>query len=267
MSTAATNASDSGGAGRIFTWRGAKELALELVFYGGPAFLLSRYLMSLTGGALWVPPEWRRVILALGFAGGLALFHLARIHVVRVHPRPERQAAPAPGEARRRNEANAFTLRRAFGWFAATVAAVAGHSLLRASTVHAWSPSPELVRALAEYDVAPPLYLEPGGPPHRGSLLFPLGFPSSAGGRALVDELRYARASDSAASMRAEAIDHRLLDLVDVIRDDEHAALGLTQVAFVVTHLVVLAFASISYGYSFSWAEEVGGQLREWIGA
>ena len=249
---------------------GLKRLAgaaIQLVVYGVPAILLAKYLTKLSGGTLWVPPEWHNTVLTLGFLGGLAVFQLARLDVARRWP-PARE--PNEGRARaarrqrlhdeeQRASVQFFALGRALGWLVLTVLAVCGHTILRMCTVYTWAPDVDQVERLKEeVAIEPPMYLEGGaGPPYHGSFLLPLGFPTSTEGELLLEDVK----TCGRGSRHAYAIDHCLLDLVDVVRFDERLAYSLTLVALLVAHLAILALASASFGYSFSWAEEIAGLL------
>jgi hypothetical protein len=267
------------------SWKDVREFIYELGLYGLPAYLLSNFLLSLTGGALWLPEEWRRIILALGLAAGLPLFHLARIHVKRRFPKP----TPASQSARPKNvrkaeqvqaartlDARAFAQKATLRWLAFTLLAICLHTTVRMNTVYGWNPPHDVViGAFTDRDpqnageavevaaerIKPPVYLDPDGPPWSGSFLFPIGFPWTKAGRDLVEEVRYEWADGEKVDVRAEALQHRAMDLIDVIRDDERTALSATMILFVVVHLLVLALASVAYGYGYSFIEELAGRL------
>lgn len=252
-------------------WKGIGELLVELVVFGAPAFFLSGFLMELTGGALWVPAEWRRSILAVGLGAGLACFHLARISVQRRYPNPQ-----GPTKL----DAEAYSQRRTLLWATAAVVMLCVHTWLRFECVRAWDPNEASVVSLFSdqrfplepdadigfepVDVSglrPPVYLEPG-PPYRGSFLFPFGFPNSDAGRRLVDQVRYRQRAERA-DLRGAVLRDHATELIAIVRDDERRALARTVTAFVIVHFFVLCVASVAYGYGFSWAEETAGGLRQ----
>jgi hypothetical protein len=242
---------------------------VSLGLYAIPAWFLSRFLMELSGGSLWLPPEWRHTLLIVGLAFGLCCFHLARLHSrgngekAAALPRRAADRRQALQEQERQAAgAHRSAQRHALAWYGATLLLLCGHTVLRFTCVHPWEPSPDLVHAVfgeapEPATIATPVYLEEGAP-YRGSFLFPLGFPSSPAGEALWHDLRYQYPAEP---VRDAALVHMTMRLIDVVRTDERLALAWTVILLMLAHLAVLAAASVAYGYSFSMLEEIATRL------
>lgn len=137
--------------GRVGVKTFALRSGIAILLYAIPAAALSLLLMRLTEGALWVPSEWRSVILLLGFLGGSACFALARNQVHNrfraVAPVNAPGATPSVRQARldeskdRHFARRRFALSRALIWLVPTLALIGAFALLKARYVQTWNPS------------------------------------------------------------------------------------------------------------------------------
>jgi len=284
---------ESMGLDRVRLTQRSLKAAIEFAVYGVPAVLLSRFLLSLTGGALWVPEEWRRVILLLGFLGGLACFGWARATIALRFPPV---AKPEAGQRRRkvrkiRTEARSaelqrkvFSQKQALKWLVPTLIAVGLHASLRAAYVVEWTPADPTVEKIfsgihdhqvvnaqtlerqrdlqAHWDsdaerIKGPAFLRRVNGEYRGSILFPVGFPWSEEGRKFIDNQMAFHSNESDLGPRLLAVEKSVAGLIDVITTAEGLAFGLTQFLFVLAHVLVQLTASVTFGFGFSWAEEI----------
>ncbi len=258
---------------------------LGLVFFAVPAWVLSVYLMSLTQGALWVPLEWRRVILSIGFLGGLGCFSYARL---RVRSRfPAKGLAPREGssaaamselEAKERAvQRKRFAVRRSLFWVVPIVVLICVFATLQAVCVLEWRPSETAAQnvfcdqtkegdndcSFAEARERGSAYMEYVGGEYVGSILVPLGFPWAEETRSLLAQTYAFYGSPAHSSKLQVAMDYNASDLIDVIQSAEKLPLGLTQSLFVVVHVLLLLSVSTSYGYSYSRMEDTIAHFLE----
>lgn len=248
---------------------------MRLVAYGVPAILLSKFLLQFSGGALWLPPEWRNPVFAVGLGIGMAAFNLARLRI-----KKERAKALARAEHDELEKAQDQIERRShrlsIRYYVLSAVALAGFSWLRFETVLPFEPSADWVHGqytdnpepslefhrrypVRAEQIAPPVYFDTTRPPYRGHILVPLGFPNTPGGLELVDQVRAQYALNTEGDLESETLMHAPGDFIDVIRDDESRWLHLTITAFLVCYLAVIYFASRAYGFTFSVIEEVSG--------
>lgn len=150
----------------------ALRSAIAFVFYTIPAAALSLLLMRLTEGALWVPTEWRSIILMLGFLGGMACFTLARNQVRNRFRAPTGFASDAASatvravferESKDRHFARKrFAMTRALVWLAPTTLFIGLFAFVKAECVLEWMPERKtvytLLRSVTPQDpILPPL--------------------------------------------------------------------------------------------------------------
>lgn len=270
----------------------AHKAAFILAAYAIPAFLLSDFLQSLTGGALWVPGEWRGIILILGFMGGLATFNWARASLDKDFPptppkkEGQRESKQAQADRDARDQKIRRTIsaqRRALLWFAVTVLAIGAHTVFRRTYVVQWEPKESWVKTVfsEELDALPekgvahaddgsksewdptierwsgPAFVSYENGVYRASLLFPIGFPRSERAKNLVSNLRAVHKDAAHLGDQALLVEKSAADTIDTIDKDESFWFAVTQFAMVFLHLLVFCLASYSYGFGFTWVEEV----------
>ena len=270
------------------------ELA-SLLIYSIPAIFLSRFLMGLTQGALWVPPGWRATLTSVGFLGGFICFTLARSNATDKYPEPtatfeegSAAAALAEGESEERGRRRrAFAYGRAIRWLFLTLLLVVGFAVLKAACVIPWYPSAAVADnvfgdtslSLLAGEVHAGEKARTGcasqgvdwGVSHErdsayvtyekgiyaGSILIPLGFPWSETAEKLLKLTHEFYGKDPSRSELQVTIDKNPVRLIDTISSEESIPLGLTRALFVLVHVLFLLSASMSFGYAYSPVEEL----------
>jgi hypothetical protein len=251
----------------------AIRLGVSIVAFGVPAYLVSGFLAELSGGALWLPEQWRMTIKIFGIAMGLACFNLAR-HRSRPDESPDSNADDDEldsarllelGEDQRAQDREAQ--RGALFWYAVSLVCLAGYLGLRSMTAYPWSPTltdlegeygdDNVETALELPNLRAPVFLERQGDSFRGSILDP---PRSWLSKET--QAKYAVQATNAGLEDPWAFWLRRapFDVIDQLQRDS-LAVSCTVLLFLLIHLAILCSASAGYGYAFSILEEIGGSL------
>lgn len=247
-----------------------QRLVRQALLYTVPALFLQILLVRLGGGALWLPGEWRGVLLIVGVLAGQAAFGWAHRSAPRL-PEHEAPRAAAPAESEEDPRLEHGKRVSALRWTGLCVCFVLGYVYLRTQCVEnatiparvAQSIHPGELPFYFDLHEVEPLHEvqastqpQPVAKPMTGTVLVPLF---------LTDEADLAVQS----GRRAEGqnlFQHYLgcaPESLIALVDRNHAAFATTIALFALAFFGIVSTASIAYGRVFSVPEELGSNAVE----
>ncbi len=224
----------------------ARRKALPAAVYFVGAWYASTYLLHLSGGALWLPIEWREVVKILGVFLGMCVFGLTR---ARIAAAEEADAAHGHGAASH-EKTHARRYATAIALVVAAIVLLAAYVGLRARCVIEWTP-PQAWRE--HYASAPvPSFVDV----ERGTVYLPALLPDALEAKIAAAE----RAPDNHGQL--DGISYLLAyapdELFDELTVNGRGALAWTTLLFLLLHLSILVAVSVALGLTFAPASALG---------
>ncbi len=224
----------------------ARRKALPAAVYFIGAWYASTYLLHLSGGALWLPIEWREVVKVLGVLLGMCVFGFTRAR------RGAADARAADGEhsAADHEAAHARRYKSAIMLTLAALVLLCAYVGLRARCVIEWTPPAQWRERYASTTVPSFVDVE------RGTVYLPARLPAELKGRIAAAE----RAPDNNGQL--DGITYLLTyapdELFDWLTVNGRGALAWTTLLFLLIHLGILVLVSIALGLTFAPASALG---------
>ena len=264
--------------------------------------LLTWTLPKLSGGAIWMPWEWRTLVMLLGIAAGLANFRKAwsfrkgLAADVKLLGKDSGESSTSASVQRAfetereaaKRQVDKVAWGRARLWFAGVLALIGIQAVAMNRQVLTWNPSVSEASGMILEQVGlqggaenfperyhfGPAYLERQGEGSqasmRGSIVFPIGFSEFDEGKQLTKVTRNLYPKERNKGTRRFLADHAAIKTIDMIESDYNTLLGATKFLFVLIHVLTMVAASRAYGLTFSSSEELvtqGTSLPDVLGS